>query len=202
MYAKAASGTGPERVLLESGEDKTVLDWSSDGKSLFYSVLKRETTLRELMVLPLAGNRRVPAPFSGVPYRQDQIVLSPDGRSAVYGSTETGDEHDLYLQPWPPNGQRWRITTSGGFDPQWSGNGREIFWYFRGAIMAADVSAQGLPGPPHQVFQVQLTGQGRNRFVVTKDAQRFLGVTPEEYRDPDTTSYVVILNWQRLLEDR
>jgi Tol biopolymer transport system component/predicted Ser/Thr protein kinase len=203
MYAKSSSGTGQERVLLESGDDKSVLDWSSDGKFLFYNVSKPAPD-RELWILPLTGSQRVPVPFSGVPYLQDQAAVAPDSRSVVYRSRENGKVLDLYLQPLPSNGRRWQITTSGGHGPQWRGDGREIFYYSESvnAVMAADVSAQGSPGPPHQLFPVQLVTMGRNRFVVTRDGQRFLAVTPEEPRDPATTPFVVILNWQRLLEDR
>src|SRR5262249_25647095 len=42
MYGMSTMGTGQERVLLESSDDKTVLDWSADGEFLFYSVLKPE----------------------------------------------------------------------------------------------------------------------------------------------------------------
>jgi Tol biopolymer transport system component len=206
IYARSSSGTGQERVLLESGDDKSVLDWSADGKFLFYNVRKSQP-VPELWVLPLTGSQRLPVPFSGAPYLQDQAAVAPNGRSVVYRSRENGKVLDLYLQPLPSNGQRWQITTSGGDGPQWRGDGREIFYSLNSpasanAIMAVDVSAQGSPGPPHQLFPVRLTAVGRNRFVVTRDGQRFLGVTPEEARDPATTPFVVILNWQRLLEDR
>ncbi len=209
IYARSSSGTGQERVLLESGNDKSPVDWSPDGKFLFYDVLKAQPD-RELWVLPLTGSQRVPAPFSGAPYIQDEAAVAPDGRSVIYRSRENGELLDLYLQPLPSNGQRWQITTSGGEGPQWRGDGREIFYAALSgssqdrvkAIMAADVSPQGSPGPPHQLFPVRSVKTGRNRFVVTKDGQRFLVVTPEEVRDPGTMPFVVILNWQRLLEDK
>jgi serine/threonine protein kinase len=207
IYVKSFSGSGQERVLLESGDDKSVLDWSTDGKLLFYNVLRPAPGhYRELWILPLTGSQRLPAPFSGAPYIQDQAAVAPDSRSVVYRSQENGAAMDLYLQPLPSNGQRWQITTSGGDGPQWRGDGREIFYCLTStasnAIMAADVSAQGSPEPPHQLFPLRLTLTGRNRFVVTRDGQRFLAITPEEARDPATMPFVVILNWQRLLEDR
>jgi Tol biopolymer transport system component len=201
MYAKASSGSGQDRVVLESSDDKTVLDWSADGRSLFYSVRKPKPA-REIWILPLTGSERVPTPFSGAPYQQDQVVIAPDSRSVLYTSIENGIERDLYLQPLSSNGQRLQITTFGGTDPQWRGDSREFFYYSNGAMMAADVSVQGAPGPPHQLFPVRITASGRNRFVVTKDGQRFLTITSEEARDPDTIPFVVILNWRRLLEDR
>jgi Tol biopolymer transport system component len=202
IYARSPLRTGQERVLLESGEDKTVLDWSGDGKFLIYSTLKSGSN-RELWILPLTGSQRVPVPFSGAPYRQAQVAVAPDSRWVVYSSEENSSQADLFLQPSPPTGQRWQITTSGGWNPAWKGDGREIFYYSSDAIMAVDVSAQGLPGPPRKLFAIPaLRAGGRNRFAVTKNGQRFLVVTREEARDPAKIPFVVILNWQRLLEDR
>jgi serine/threonine protein kinase len=44
LYARSSSGTGQERVLLESIDDKSVTDWSADGKVLFYNVLSGKTS--------------------------------------------------------------------------------------------------------------------------------------------------------------
>ncbi|MGO9258249.1 MAG: protein kinase domain-containing protein [Bryobacteraceae bacterium] len=199
IYAKSSFGTGPERTLLESSEDKTVLDWSSDGK-LIYSVLNPKSS-RELWVLPLTASQHTPSPLFGVPYRQDEAVVSPDGHAVIYRSQESSRGSDLYLQPLP-NGQRWQLSTASGGEPQWRGDGREIFYFAHAGMMAAEVSAQGAPGPPKALFPVHTPTQGRNRFIVSKDGQRFLMITPEETRDPATTPFVVILNWPRLLEDR
>jgi hypothetical protein len=202
MYAKPSSGIGPERVLLESNDDKTLLDWSADGKSLYYSV-RKPTPTRQIWILPLIDSVRVPAPFSGSPYQQDQAAIAPDSRSLIYSSVESGNGRDLYFQPLSSNGQRWQITTSGGTDPQWRGDGHEFFYYGAdGAIIAADVTAPAPPGPPRRLFPVKITASGRNRFVPSKDGQRFLVITPAEARDADTMPFVVILNWPRLLEHR
>jgi len=178
MYAKSSSGTGQERILLESSDDKTVLDWSSDGK-LIYSVLNPKSS-RELRVLPLTGSQHTPSPLFGVPHRQDEALVSPDGHSVIYRSQESSRVSDLYLQPLP-NGQQWQLSTAGGGDPQWRGDGREIFYLSSAGIMAANVSAQGVPSPPKMLFPIHLpVAAGRNRFVVSKDGQRLLMITPEE----------------------
>jgi Tol biopolymer transport system component len=201
IYATSASGGGQERTLLESTDDKTLLDWTADGKALIYSVLNAKTS-RELWTLPLTGSQRTPVPLLGAPYRQDEAVSSPDARWLIYRSQENGHTADLYLQPLP-NGQRWQISASGGGDPQWRGDGKEIFYTANGSVMASAVSADGAPGSPKKLFSIEFaTTAGRNRYVASRDGQRFLVITPEPAKDPATIPFVVILNWPRLLEDR
>jgi hypothetical protein len=203
LYARSSSGSGSERVLFESGEDKTLLDWSADGSFLLYAVPKG-TEIRELWILPLIGNSRTPLRLNDAPYRQSKAVIAPDGRSVVYMSDEANYTafENLYLQRLPPSGARkWQVAT-GAKDPYWRGDGREIFYLSRDAMMAAEIAADGSPGPPHPLFSLQTRSLGRNSFVATKDGQRFLAVMPAEARDPATIPFVVILNWQRLLEDR
>ncbi len=203
LHARSSSGSGQERILLESGEDKSLLDWSADGKFLMYSVL-RAVPLRELWILPLTGSSRLPVRLNDAPYRQDQAVIAPDSRSVIHTSQETNDSlfEYLYLQYLQPyGGRKWQIATAGN-DPHWRGDGREIFYLSRDGLMAADIAAAGAPAPPHPLFPLRITGGGRNFFAVTRDGQRFLAIMPAEARDPATTPFVVILNWQRLLEDK
>jgi len=202
LYAMSSSGSGPERVVLESIEDKSLLDWSADGKFLIYSVL-RISPMRELWTLPLTGSQRAPVRLNDAPYRQNAAAIAPDGRSLVYASAEASrlDFTYIYLQRLEPDGRKWQITTLGS-DPKWRGDGREFFYISPEGMVAVDVSADGSPGSPHILFPLKVQGPGRGSLVVTRDGQRFLMVLPAETSDPDTTPFVVVLNWQRLLEDR
>ena len=53
--------------------------------------------------------------------------FSPDGRWLAYVSNESG-RHEVYVQPYPGPGERHLISTSGGEQPAWSANGRELFY--------------------------------------------------------------------------
>src|SRR5262249_12023557 len=158
---------GPERALLESETDKTILDWSADGRIL-YSIVK-PTPSRELWIYPLTGSQRTPSVLFGVPYRQDQAVFSPDAHSILYRSVEnprrSNAQGDLFLQSFPDKGKRWQITSGGGESPQWRADGREVFYYCNDAIMAADIVPDGSPDTPHKLFAITLPTRisGRNR---------------------------------------
>ena len=139
LYVRSSSGTGQERVLLESSEEKTVLDWSADGKVLFYSVLNGKTQ-RDIWSLPMTGTDRTPSLFLGTPFQEDHALVSPDSHWILYRSNESG-QGQHYIQPWPPNGQKWQISNSFASEALWRGDGREIFYISNRDMLA--VAGQG-----------------------------------------------------------
>jgi Tol biopolymer transport system component len=204
LYARSSFGTGPERVLLESSDDKSPLDWSRDGRFLFFSVLNPKTG-RDLWILPMAGNDRRPSLFLGTQFREDYAAVSPESRWVLFRSDESG-RPALYVQPLPANGQRWIVSDSDAAEAQWRGDGREFFYIsYSGNLMGVEITLAGpavRPGAPKKLFQLPSRGLlGRNRFVVSPDGRRFLAIVPSEPRDDTMTPFVVILNWQRLLEN-
>jgi hypothetical protein len=86
----------------------------------------------------------------------------------------------------------------------WRQDGKELF-YIKGdnTLMSVDVSPRSggfQAGIPKPLFQVQLvTGNWRNRYVVSPDAQRFLTLVPAEPERPGPIN--VVLNWPVLLKN-
>jgi eukaryotic-like serine/threonine-protein kinase len=58
--------------------------------------------------------------------RQLSSQISPDGRWVAYKSDESGS-FEIWVQPFPA-GPRTRVTRSGGSNPLWSKDGRELFF--------------------------------------------------------------------------
>ena len=56
LYEKNADGSGEERLLLKSDQDKTPTSWSRDGRFLLFESLDPKTQ-RDLWILPLEGER-------------------------------------------------------------------------------------------------------------------------------------------------
>jgi eukaryotic-like serine/threonine-protein kinase len=72
---------------------------------------------------------------------------------------------------------KWAVSSTGGQEPRWRGDGQELFYVAGSAVMSVDVTAPGetfASSPPRRLFEVQLPELRRNRLVVTRDGQRFL----------------------------
>ncbi|MCX6602345.1 MAG: hypothetical protein NTV52_01980, partial [Acidobacteria bacterium] len=65
--------------------------------------------------------------FLGTPFLEVYPEFSPDGRWLAYASNESGTQ-ELYVRPYPGPGGRWQVSTEGGRFPQWSKDGRELFF--------------------------------------------------------------------------
>jgi hypothetical protein len=123
-----------------------------------------------------------------------QAQFSPDGRWIAYTSNESG-EYQVYVQPFPMREGKSQISTSGGAQPQWRRDGRELFYLARdGTLMAVEVKSNTKfePGIPKPLFQTRVTGltNARNHYVSSADGQRFLVNTVVE---DDTPSPVTVL---------
>ena len=101
-----ASGAGNEELLVKSSEDKSVQDWSRDGRFLLYSVAVggrtgRFTTSHDLWFLPLtpaaqpARDRRKPEVYLKTEFNENQGQFSPDGRFIAYCPTHPAEMRSM-----------------------------------------------------------------------------------------------------------
>ena len=197
IYVHPSSGIGQQRVLLESNVDQNPLSWSRDGKTLFYNRINPATG-RDLWALDV--DRGASSLFHEIPARQGYAEISPDSHWVLYRSYETGVS-EVYVQPLPPNGQRWAVSNGGSSEAHWRGDGAEILYDCKGSMMAADfraVGSQAQLGKPKELFGLPpLRALGRNLFAVAPDGQQFLIVTVQPDARP---AIVVVVNWPRLLQ--
>ena len=63
---------------------------------------------------------------------------SPDGRWMVYTSQRTG-RPEVYVRDVRDDGGVWQISTSGGEEPRWAPDGREILYRYGTRLFAAAV---------------------------------------------------------------
>lgn len=197
LYVKSLTGASGEEELVKSDHDKFPDDWSRDGQWLIYEELDPNTKY-DLWLLPMSGDRR-PQPFLVTPFNEGHASISPDGHWVAYASDETG-RPEIYVRGFPKPGEKWQVSPTGGDQPAWRRDGKELFYIAPDKkLMAASVRPNGTfeAGAPKPLFEVPirptpLTGS-KNQFVPSPDGQRFLVVALlEETRKPPIT---VVLNW-------
>ena len=196
LYVKSASGAGEARQVAKGQDEMIASDWSRDGRFVFYSVTASGSK-SQIWVLPMSGGQ-APARFLAGSFNYVQGRLSPDGRWLAYVSDESG-RPEVYVQTFPDHAGKWQISSTGGVDPRWSAGGGELLYLSADqrlmsvAIRTAPDFEAAVPKPMF-VARVLLPGIGiRSYYAVTRDAQRFLVVSPRAGDALAGSS--VIVNW-------
>jgi Tol biopolymer transport system component len=199
LYVKDAAGTGESQPLLQTDERKFPNDWSKDSAYLIFNSQGKDTGW-DIWALPLAGDKK-PLPLVRTRFAELSGSLSPDGKFLAYQSNETG-QAEIYVQEFPEARSKWQVSTRGGSDAFWRGDGRELYYRTSDAKIMA-VTIQTAPtfnaGTPQPLLQGRFAPTvARGLFRPTPDGQRFLVVAPMG-RDaiPPTT---VVLNWPSALK--
>jgi dipeptidyl aminopeptidase/acylaminoacyl peptidase len=120
-------------------------------------------------------------PFLVTPSEERRPAFSPNGAFLAYASDES-DRMEVYVRPFPGPGPKRQVSTNGGNSPQWSRDGREIFYWELGqAARLLKVSFE--PGPDSRLGRpqplVDLPLSTIRDLAVTPDSQRFVMVKPE-----------------------
>ena len=125
LYRKAVDQTGDPEPLLISDVDKLPTDWSRDGRYLLYTQWD-PTGQADLWVLPMTQNHK-PIQLTMTPFDEMDGRFSPDGRWVAYSSNESGGT-EVYVRPFPGPGNRIAVSSGGGSAPQWSRDGKTLFY--------------------------------------------------------------------------
>jgi serine/threonine-protein kinase len=130
-------------------------------------------------------------------------AVSPDGNWLAYESNETGD-FEIYVRPFPGvNGGRWKISKTGGSQPVWRRDSKELFyWDKSGALTGVAIHA----GPelraeiPTKLLEPRYfrgNVAAGPTYDVSLDGRRFLVIKPvgNPMDNPTPMSIVVQQNW-------
>jgi Tol biopolymer transport system component len=197
LFTKSSTGTGDEELLLASPSPKLPSDWSLDGQFVLYQHGDPKNGW-DLAAMPMMGERK-PIVVVSAPFEERGGQFSPDGKWVAYQSNESG-RFEIYVQPFPGPGDKWRVSIAGGTDTRWRADGQELFFLAPdGKLMAASVRASGTTfdaGPPAALFQTRMVVGGNAnlapQYAVSRDG-RFLFNVPDETAPPQPIT--VIVNW-------
>jgi Tol biopolymer transport system component len=194
LYKKPATGVGNPQMLLQTDLAKEATDWSRDGRFIIFHVSDQKNAF-DIWILPLFGDGK-PYPFLQTQFEESQAHFSPDGHWIAYTSNETG-RNEVYVQTFPQSGGKWLVSSGGGAQPHWRGDGKELFYIAPDrTLIAVDVNAGATfeTGAPKPLFGTQVNAYNApNRYVVAPDGQRFL--INSAAGEVNQTPITVVLNW-------
>jgi dipeptidyl aminopeptidase/acylaminoacyl peptidase len=193
FYRRPADGSRNEELLYSSKLVKSLGSFSPDGKFLAYEEQDPKTG-QDLWILPdPPGTPGVskPYPFIQTEFNETSPEFSPDGHWIAYSSNESG-RSEVYVAPFPGPGGKRQLSASGGSNPRWRPDGKELFYIAPGGrLISAEVDAKGAS---FEVKKIEpLFGPVPGPWDVSADGQRFLMAAPPEgdHGQPIT----VVQNW-------
>jgi hypothetical protein len=209
LRRQSADGTEAGDVLLRRTQKLTPLDYSRDGK---YLVFRPEELAwkpdpsgspvegHDLWVLPLDGADKQPRRITNTPeIKENTARVSPDVRWIAYTAEENG-RPDIWVQEFPSGAAPRRLTMSGGRDPSWRRDGKELYYVTNDrTLMALPVETGEVftSGTPSALFRFDpgAIGVPLHLYSATPDGSRFL--VGEVVRAPDVITLLV--HWTSLL---
>ena len=196
LLQRADSGGETNRVELPPEHDGKlgfVFDWFPDGRRLLYRPADQELDSDVwLLILGDNGAPNQAMPFLGTRFRDYHGEVSPDGRFVAYMSGQGGARQVFVMEI--EGGSLWQISEREGWHPRWSPDGKELYFFAAGALVAAEIDTTGefRTGKLERLFSVpswtpyDVSPDGRFVMVEEFESQAAITVTEnwyEEFRD-------------------
>jgi Tol biopolymer transport system component len=165
IYRTRPTSESPPDSLLASPQLDYTGSWLPDGATLV-------TTARNLLPgsrtdVALVENHSI-IPLVADPFDAHSPAVSPDGEWLAFVSNRSG-RPEVYVRRMRTNGPDVRVSETGGREPVWSRDSRELFY-----VVATD----------RQTVLVSVTGDGRASFDIAARRPLFAVTGMVPARDP------------------
>jgi Tol biopolymer transport system component len=196
IYQRTLGQSVQEELLVSSPNSKAPTQWAKGF--LVYQEFNPKTK-RDIWVLPMeSGLPGKPKAFLQTPYDELLGRLSPDGRWMAY-TTDISGRFEVWVRAFPSADHETQVSTGGGQQPHWSGDGKELFFEAADGklnVVAANTSGNTFnPGTPQPLFDMNMarTENGAQfQYDVTADGKRFLIAAAA----PSARQLTVVVNWR------
>ena len=129
--------------------------------------------------------------------------MSPDGRWLAYTSEESGRQ-EVYVSPFPVQGDRVQLSNGGGAEAAWRKDGKELFYLAPdGTLMSVALTLDRVVTAerPQPLFRTHRAGESfrdGQSYAPARAGDRFLVTTAQG--EPPATEITVVLNWLSTLK--
>ena len=204
MFWIRSDGAGKPQPLTQGKNQQTPYSFTPDGKRLAYHEQDSGTGF-DLWTLPIESDGTglkagKPEIFLQTQFSERSPYFSPDGRWLAYTSDESGT-YQVYVRAFPDNGGKWQISNNGGVYPEFSRDGRTLFFRTEDSrmMLAAGYTVKGdsfVADKPRVWSERRIANTGLNGFNydLAPDGKRIAALMPvEEKETQQSQSHVIFL---------
>jgi len=137
MWWMPADKSGSPEQLTDIGSMQSPESWSPDGKTLAFTQMDDPQSGSDIYVLPLDGDKK-PREFLRTKFSEGSPKFSPNGAWLAYSSNDSG-QPEVFVRAYP-SGKTVPISNSGGTDPLWRHDGRQLYYRLGDLMMVVDIS--------------------------------------------------------------
>jgi Tol biopolymer transport system component len=164
LFSMDVDRSSPPKILYSEPGSQWPWAYSPDGRTLIFDAGPNPTSIRALDVATGIARDVVSNQFIN---RLPDV--SPDGKWLAYSSNETG-QVEIYIRPFPGPGGATQISLNGGDQPQWSADGRELY-YRDGQHMIAATIREGVVTGRTALFEDTFDMSNATNYDVLKDGK-------------------------------
>jgi serine/threonine-protein kinase len=174
VLAMRLDGATPYTVATRDGT-QFPSDWLHDGTALLVTE-ESGADKHDILVQSIGGG--TPRAYAATAADETTARVSPDGRWVAYTSDESG-QPEVYLDAYEQPGRHVVVSLGGGIHPVWRGDGRELYYWNNGALVAARLAEPKGNAPPAVetrtlLFRAPYVGGVSTMYDVSPDGQRFV----------------------------
>jgi hypothetical protein len=171
------------------------LDWSANGELLTALRPPGAGASWDIVRLP-PGAASTSSPVVATPKDEGFFgaALSPNKRFLAYATDPTGAT-EIWVRPYPGPGAPHRISPSGGMEPAWSQNGRELIYLEGNRFMTVKTTTDGAFtfSAPTLLFETPVRRVGQpSSYDVAPDGRLLVIKAPVRRATPIS----VVVNWE------
>jgi hypothetical protein len=196
IFQQPADGSSPPTQLAKSEYQQIPSSWSADGKFLAFVGEALPETGHDILLWS-AQDRRV-IPFLNTKFDEEYPEFSPTGPWMAYTSNESG-RTEIYVRAFPGPGGKHPVSNTGGSEPLWSRDGKQLFYRLRGQVWVVDVMAAEdfQAGRPRMLFDQSgyCRAEAIRGYDISKEGDRFLMVKMWEAMPTPVTQMILVQNW-------
>ena len=173
-------GSGKQTAISTQGKPLDLFDWTKDGRFLLTGAGGGHGNAA-LIAAPRSraseADSAKPQVVYDEPYVASQFQVSPNSKWVAYTSQQSG-QAEVWVAAFPSFTDRRQISSGGGVQPLWRGDGQELFFLARDQkLRAVEVKAGPTleTGPLQTLFLVSIPQATNNArfFAVSRDGKRF-----------------------------